>query len=266
MTLVHTREHGQRRPEGPVYTQNLNPTGSLALSALLASLPLLALLVALGVFKWRAHWAGTAALVLSVVIAMVVYHMPLGETLNAGLYGAAVSVLAVLWITFNAIWIYNLTVKTGHFAVLRRAFATISDDRRIQAIMIAFSFGALLEALAGGGSPIAICAVMLIALDFAPLKAATIALVANTAPVAYGGLGTPMTVLGQVTQMPPEQFAAMTGRQVAVLALFVPLALVGIVDGWNGVRAVWPAALACGFSFGVFQFVFSNFVNYKLCD
>ena len=249
-----------------MYTQNLNPTGSLALSALLASLPLLALLVALGVFKWRAHWAGTAALVLSVVIAMVVYHMPLGETLNAGLYGSAVSVLAVLWITFNAIWIYNLTVKTGHFAVLRRSFVAISDDRRIQAIVIAFSFGALLESLAGGGSPIAICAVMLIAIGFSPLKAATVALVANTAPVAFGGLGNPITIMGQVTELPAEQFGAMAGRQVSLLAIFVPFVLVGIVDGWKGVREVWPAALTCGLSFGIAQFLFSNFVNYKLCD
>ena len=249
-----------------MYTQNLNPTGSLALSALLASLPLLALLVALGVFKWRAHWAGPAALLLSIVIAMVVYHMPLGETLNAGVFGAALSVFAVLWITFNAIWIYNLTVKTGHFAVLRRSFAAISDDRRIQSIVIAFSFGALLESLAGGGSPIAICAVMLIAIGFSPLKAATVALVANTAPVAFGGLGNPITIMGQVTDLPAEQFGAMAGRQVSLLAIFVPFVLVGIVDGWKGVREVWPAALTCGLSFGIAQFLFSNFVNYKLCD
>jgi len=206
------------------------------------------------------------AFVIAICAALVGYHMPFGQALDAGVFGAAQGLLNILWITVTAIWIYNLTVKTGHFAVLRHAFATISDDRRIQAIMIAFSFGALLEALAGGGSPIAICAVMLIALDFAPLKAATIALVANTAPVAYGALGNPMTVLGQVTQLPPEPFGAMTGRQVSILALFVPLALVGIVDGWKGVRAVWPAALVCGFTFGVVQFAVSNFVNYKLCD
>ncbi|GAA1660291.1 L-lactate permease [Fodinicola feengrottensis] len=252
--------------EAPVYTQNLNPTGSLTLSALLASLPLLALLIALGVFKWRAHWAGTAALLISLVVAIAVYHMPIGQTLNAGVFGAALSILAVLWITFNAIWIYNLTVRTGHFAVLRRAFAAISDDRRIQAIVIAFSFGALLESLAGGGSPIAICAVMLIAIGFHPLKAATVALVANTAPVAFGGLGNPITIMGQVTELSAGSFGAMAGRQVAILAVFVPFVLVGIVDGWKGVREVWPAALTCGLSFGIAQFAFSNFVNYKLCD
>ena len=249
-----------------MFSQNFNPIGSLTGSALVAALPLLALLITLGGLKWRAHWAGAMAFVIALCAALVGYHMPFGQALDAGVFGAAQGLLNILWITVTAIWIYNLTVKTGHFAVLRRAFATISDDRRIQAIVIAFSFGALLEALAGGGSPIAICAVMLIALDFAPLKAATIALVANTAPVAYGALGNPMTVLGQVTQMPPEPFGAMTGRQVSILALFVPFALVGIVDGWKGVRAVWPAALACGFTFGVVQFAVSNFVNYKLCD
>jgi lactate permease len=249
-----------------VFSQNFNPTGSLSVSALVAALPLLALLITLGGLKWRAHWAGAMALVIAIGVAIAGYHMPAGQTLDASVFGAAQGLLNILWITVTAIWIYNLTVKTGHFAVLRRSFAAISDDRRIQAIVIAFSFGALLEALAGGGSPIAICAVMLIALEFAPLKAAAIALVANTAPVAYGGLGTPMTVLGQVTQMPPEQFGAMVGRQTAILALFVPFALVLIVDGWKGVREVWPAALACGLSFGIFQFIFSNFVNYKLCD
>ncbi|WP_028937765.1 L-lactate permease [Pseudonocardia spinosispora] len=249
-----------------MYTQNLNPTGSLALSALFAALPLVALLVALGVFRWRAHWAGALSLVIAVAIALGIYRMPLGQTLNAGVFGAALSVLAVLWITFNAIWIYNLTVRSGHFAVLRRAFTAISDDRRIQSIVIAFSFGALLESLAGGGSPIAICAVMLIAIGFSPLKAATVALVANTAPVAFGGLGNPITIMGQVTELPAAEFGAMAGRQVSLLAVFVPFVLVGIVDGRRGIREVWPAALTCGLSFGIAQFAFSNFVNYKLCD
>ncbi|HEY0578764.1 MAG TPA: L-lactate permease, partial [Pseudonocardia sp.] len=210
------------------------------------------------------------ALVVAVLVAVLPgsagFHMPLGLALDSGLFGAARGVLIVLWITFNAIWIYNLTVKSGHFAVLRRSFAAISDDRRIQAIVIAFSFGALLEALAGGGSPIAIASVMLIAIGFSPLKAVAISLVANTAPVAFGGLGNPITIMGQVTELPAEQFGAMAGRQVAILAVFVPFVLVGVVDGWKGVREVWPAALTCGLSFGIAQFAFSNFVNYKLCD
>jgi lactate permease len=249
-----------------VYVQDPNPTGSLTLSALFAALPLLALLITLGVLKWRAHWAGAAGLGIALVVAVGVYHMPIGQTIDAGIFGAALSFLAVLWITFNAIWIYQLTVHTGHFSVLRRAFVAISDDRRIQAVVIAFSFGALLESLAGGGSPIAVCSVMLIAIGFHPLKAAAIALVADTAPVAFGGLGNPITIMSQVTELPAAQFGAMAGRQVAVLAVFVPFVLVGIADGMRGLRAVWPAALVCGGSFGLAQFAFANYVNYKLTD
>ena len=249
-----------------MYQQNPDPTGSLLLSALLALIPLVTVLVLLGGFKWKAHWAGLTALVLSIGIAVVVYSMPVGTALNSAAFGAATSVLVVLWITFNAIWIYNLTVESGHFTVLRRAFSSISDDPRVQAIVIAFSFGALLEALAGGGGPVAICSVMLIALGVNPMKAAALALVADTAPVAFGGMGNPITVLGTVTGLPAEHFGAMAGRQVSILAVLVPFVLVLIVDGKRGVREVWPIALAAGLSFGVTQYLVSNFVSYKLCD
>ncbi|MET7622055.1 L-lactate permease [Streptomyces sp. NPDC005408] len=249
-----------------MYTQNLNPTGSLAWSALIAAVPLMVVLVLLGVFRWKAQWAGLAALLAGLAVAVWGYEMPLGQALDSAAFGAALSVLLILWITFNAIWIYNLTVKTGHFAVLRRSFAAISDDKRIQAIVIAFSFGALIEALAGGGSPIAICAVMLIACGFSGLKAATIALVANTAPVAFGGMGNPVTILGQVTQLPADDFGAMAGRQAPLLALIVPFVLVGIADGFRALREVWPAALTAGLSFALAQFALSNYFSYKLTD
>jgi lactate permease len=245
-----------------VYQQNFSPTGSLLLSAL----PLATVLVLLGVFKWKAHWAGLSGLAVGLVVAIAAYKMPVAQALDAGLFGAARSVLLILWITFNAIWIYNLTVKSGHFAVLRRAFASISDDRRIQAIVIAFSFGALLEALAGGGSPVAICAVMLIAIGFDPIKAAALALIADTAPVAFGGLGNPITILGTTTGLSPDDFGAMAGRQTAILAVFVPFILIGVADGRRGLRQAWPAALTAGLTFGVCQFVFSNYWSYKLCD
>ena len=249
-----------------MFRQDLNPTGSLTVSALLALLPLVALLVLLGVFRWKAHWASVVALAIALLVAVLTYSMPVGQALDAGVFGAALSVLNILWITFNAIWIYNLTVRSGHFAVLRRAFASISDDRRIQAIVIAFSFGALLEALAGGGSPVAICAVMLIAIGFDPIKAAALALIADTAPVAFGGLGNPVTILGTVTGLPPDDFGAMAGRQTAILAVFVPFVLIGVADGRKGLRQAWPAALTAGVTFGVCQFVFSNYWSYKLCD
>src|SRR5882762_2656900 len=155
-----------------VYTQVLDPTGSLTLSALLSLLPLTAVLVLLGGLRWRAHWAGLVALALALGVAILAFHMPVGVALRAGFFGVAQSVLIVLWITFNAIWIYNLTVHSGHFAVLRRFFSSVSDDARVQSIAIAFCFGALLEALAGGGGPVAICSTMLIALGVDPMKAA----------------------------------------------------------------------------------------------
>lgn len=248
-----------------MYQQNFNPTGSLWLSALFAALPLVTVLVLLGVFKWRAHWAGLSGLLVSLLVAIFVYKMDAWPALNSGLYGAALSVYLVLWITFNAIWIYNMTVKTGHFAVLRRAFGAIGNDQRVQALVIAFSFGALIEALAGGGSPVAIAAVMLIAIGFHPLKAAAIALVANTAPVAFGGMGNPITVLGTVTGLPPEPFGTMAGRQSAFVALLVPFALLLIADGRRGLKQAWPAALVAGLSFAVTQVIVSD-IAYKLTD
>jgi lactate permease len=171
-----------------------------------------------------------------------------------------------MWIVINAIWLYNLTVETGHFDVLRRSFASISDDQRIQAIIIAFSFGALIEALAGFGTPVAITSVMLIALGLQPLKAAAVALVANTAPVAFGAIATPVITLGAVTDISPDTLGAIVGRQTPVLALIVPLILVGMVDGARGIRQTWPAAVVGGLSFAVAQFVSSNYVSIELTD
>nr|WP_207630448.1 MULTISPECIES: L-lactate permease [unclassified Actinopolyspora] len=234
-------------------------------SALLALFPLLVLLSLLGVFRWKAHWAGVATFGVSLLIAVGVYGMPPLMAVDAGLYGAAQSVLIILWLTFNAIWIYNLTVHSGHFAVLRRAFSSVGEDIRIQAIVIAFSFGALLEALAGGGGPVAICSVMLIALGVRPLKAATLTLIANTAPVAFGGMGNPITVLGEVTGLPADQFGAMAGRQVSLLAIVVPFVLVFVADGRRGLRQAWPGALVGGVTFAVAQFV-SSMLAYQLAD
>ncbi len=248
-----------------MYRQNFDPTGHLWLSALLAFLPLLTLLLLLGGLKWKAHWAGAASLVVALLVAILAFDMPTGLAFDSGLFGAARGALLVLWITFNAIWIYNMTVDTGHFAVLRRAFARISDDQRVQAIVIAFCFGALIEALAGGGSPIAIASVMLIAIGFSPLKAVAIALVANTAPVAFGGLGNPITVLSPNDIGRAEHFGAMTGRQTSVIAFIVPFILLYLADGRRGLRQAWPVALTAGLTFGISQAVFSS-LNYKLCD
>src|SRR5256714_11845820 len=221
-----------------MYRQDLTPTGSLWLSGLVALVPLLTLLLLLGGLKWKAQWAAVTSLAVALAIAIGVYGMPVGQATDAGLYGAATGALIILWITFNAIWIYTMTVHSGHFAVLRRSFARVSDDQRLQAIVIAFCFGALIEALAGGGSPVAIAAVMLIAVGFSPLKAAAIALVADTAPVAFGGLAHPILSLSTVTGIKEKDLAVIVGRQAPFLALLVPFVLLLLADGRRGLRQV----------------------------
>ncbi len=249
------------------YQQVYDPiSSSLGLSSLLAVLPLLVLFVLLGGVRMKAWLASLIALAVALVIAVAVYSMPVGDALNSGIWGAAFGFFPIMWIVINAIWLYNLTVETGHFDVLRRSFASISDDQRIQAIIIAFCFGALMEALAGFGTPVAISSVMLIALGFKPIKAATVALVANTAPVAFGALAVPVTTLAGLTKLPLDDLGSMVGRQTPILAVFVPLALVFIVDGARGLRQVWPPALLCGAVFGVAQFLASNYWSVPLTD
>ncbi|MCW2553784.1 MAG: L-lactate transport [Mycobacterium sp.] len=250
-----------------MYQQVLDPIAdSLAWSAAVAALPLLLLFILLGALKMTAWVASLISLGVSLVIAIVIYGMPVGQALLAGTEGAAFGFFPILWIVINAIWVYQMTVATGHFDVLRRSFASVSDDQRIQAIIIAFSFGALLEALAGFGTPVAVTSVMLMALGFKPLKAAVLALTANTAPVAFGAMATPIITLGKVTELPTDTLGAMIGRQTPLLALFVPLVLVAIVDGWRGVRETWPVAVVCGIVFAVGQYATSNFVSVPLAD
>jgi len=229
-------------------------------------LPLLTLFVLLGVLKMAAWKAAVVALVISLLVAIVAYSMPVGQSLMAGTEGAAFGFFPILWIVINGIWVYNMTVVTGHFDVLRRSFAKVSDDKRIQALIVAFCFGALLEALAGFGTPVAITSVMLMALGFKPVRAAVVALVANTAPVAFGSLAVPITTLATVTGLSEHHLAQIVGRQTPLLALFVPMALVFIIDGWRGVRATLPATLTCGISFAIAQFVCANFISTQLTD
>jgi lactate permease len=250
-----------------MYQQVYDPVGdSLGLTAIFAVLPLITLFVLLGGLKWSAHWSAICSLAVALVIAIVVYTMPIGQAVDAAVLGAVFGLFPIMWIVWNAIWIYNMTEATGHFAVLRRSFGRISNDQRVQAVIIAFCFGALLEALAGFGTPVAITAVMLIALGFQPIKAAAVALVANTAPVAFGAIAIPIITLGEITGIPKEDLGAMVGRQTPVLALFVPLILVGMVDGMRGVRQAWPAAIVGGVVFAIAQFACSNYVSVELTD
>jgi lactate permease len=250
-----------------MYEQVYDPVGdSLGLTAIFAVLPLVTLFVLLGGLKWSAHWSAICSLAVALVVAIVVYSMLIGQAVDAAVLGAVFGLFPIMWIVWNAIWIYNMTEATGHFAVLRRSFGRISDDQRVQAVIIAFCFGALLEALAGFGTPVAITAVMLIALGFQPMKAAAVALVANTAPVAFGAIAIPIITLGEITGIPKEDLGAMVGRQTPVLALFVPLILVGMVDGMRGVRQAWPAAIVGGVVFALAQFACSNYVSVELTD
>jgi len=250
-----------------MYQQVLDPVGdSLGLTAIFAALPLLTLFILLGGLRVAAHWSALCALAVALIVALVVYSMPAGQAFDSALEGAAFVLFPIMFIVWNAIWIYNMTEVTGHFAVLRRSFGRISDDQRIQAVIIAFCFGALLEALAGFGTPVAITAVMLIALGFQPIKAAAVALVANTAPVAFGAIAIPIITLGEITGLPKEDLGAMVGRQTPVLALIVPLILVGMVDGMRGVRQAWPAAVFGGVVFALAQFACSNYISVELTD
>jgi lactate permease len=251
--------------------------GSLFLSALCAVIPLAVLFVLLGGLKVRAWVSGLISLVAALVVAVLLFGMPLGQGLSAAVDGGVFGFFPILWIVINAVWIYNLTVTSGHFEVLRRSFEKVSPDQRIQAIIIAFCFGALLEALAGFGTPVAISVVMLMSLGFKPVKAATVALVANTAPVAFGALAIPIVTLAPiaaaVTNDPRLSDAnalgtlgSMVGRQTPILALFVPLVLVLIVDGMRGVRQAWLPAMLSGAVFALAPFVTANFISVQLTD
>jgi len=250
-----------------MYKQVLDPVGgSLGWSSLFAVLPLVTLFVLLGVVRMKAQWAALIALIVSMIVALAVYSMPLGQTLNSAAEGAVFGFYPILWIVINAIWVYNMTRESGHFTILRESFSAVSADQRVQAVIIAFSFGALMEALAGFGTPVAICSVMLIALGFKPVKAASVALVANTAPVAFGAIAVPITTLSSVTGLSTQDLGSMVGRQTPFLAVIVPFILIGMVDGRRGLRQAWPAALVGGVVFAVLQFVTSNYISVQLTD
>ncbi|MCR2826449.1 L-lactate permease [Microbacterium sp. zg.Y909] len=250
-----------------MFQQILDPVfGSLALSALVAVIPLATLFVLLGVFRVKAWKAALVGLVLSIVLAVLVWRMPPLQTLSATAEGALYGIVPILWILVNALWVYRLTVVTGWFEVLGDRIRAISDDQRILAILIAFCFGALLESLAGFGAPVAISIAMLIAAGMKPLKAAIVSLLANTAPVAFGAMAAPIIALSGVTGIDIHLLSQMAGRQTPFLALFVPLILVFIVDGKRGLRQTWPVALVAGIAFAVAQFVTANFIAVEITD
>ena len=250
-----------------MYHQDLNPVSdSLGLSSIFAALPLITLFVLLGGVRMKAQWAALISLGVAMLVALAVYAMPIDQTALSASEGATFGLFPIMWIVVAAIWVYNMTVETGHFAVLRRSFGAISDDQRVQAVIVAFCFGALMEALAGFGTPVAITAVMLIALGFRPIKAASVALVANTAPVAFGAIAIPITTLSETSGLDKQDLGSMVGRQTPFLALIVPLILIAMVDGRRGIRQTWPVAVIGGLAFAIGQFACSNYISVELTD
>src|SRR5262245_275792 len=232
-------------------------------STLLAALPVLVLFYLLVVRRWLAPKAGAMAAATALLLAVFVYGMPTGMAGMALLYGVGFGLLPVGWTIFNAMLLYNITVRTGQFDVSRRSIAGLSGDARIQAILIGFAFGAFLEGAAGGGTPVAICGAIMVGLGFDPFLAAVLCLIANTSPVAYGGLGTPIIVLGGVTNLPADALSIMAGHQLPLLSLVVPLYMVKCMCTWRQTLAVWPALLVAGGSFSLFQLTFATIHAYK---
>ena len=240
--------------------------GSLLLSALIALLPLVTFFVMLGVLRTPAWVAALSSLGVALIVGVTAFGMPTGLALLSATEGGVNGLFPIMWIVVTAVWLYQLTVVSSRFEDLHTAFGLISNDPRVQAVIIAFSFGALLEALAGFGAPVAITAVMLMAMGFSAIRAAAVCLLANTAPVAFGAVGIPVITAGNLTGIDYHDIGAMVGRQTPFLAIIVPLLLVMIVDGKRGLRQTWPVALVIGVAFGLAQFLSSNYFSVELTD
>lgn len=248
------------------WTQVSDPFGNIGLSALVASIPILFLFWALAWKKMKGHLAAIGAVILGTGVAVVAYGMPAKLAILALLDGSLFGIFPVCWIVVTALFIYNLSVKTGQFEVIKNSLASITNDRRMQALLIAFSFGAFLEGAAGFGTPVAITAAMLAGLGFNPLYAACICLIANTAPVAFGAIGIPIIVAGQVSGIPDMAISQMVGRTLPFLSVLIPLYLSVIIAGWKRGFEVWPACLVCGASFAIVQFWAANYLGPYLPD
>ena len=248
------------------WVQLYDPLGNAWLSTIAAALPIFFLLAALAILEWKAQWAALAGLVSALLVSIVVYGMPAQTALATAVYGAAYGLFPIGWIILNAVFLYSLTVESGQFEIVKRSVAGLSADRRVQALLIAFSFGAFIEGAAGFGTPVAITAALLMGLGFTPLYAAGLSLIANTAPVAYGAIGTPILTLAVVTGIDAQLLSAMAGRQLPIVSVIVPAWLVVTMSGWRGLRGAWPAVAVCGGSFAIVQFWWSNYVGPELVD
>jgi L-lactate transport len=245
-------------PLAVAYVQDLNPLDNRFLSTLVAALPVLTLFYLLVARRWLASAAGAVGAVVAILLAWLVYGMPLQMASWSFVHGAVFGLLPIGWTVFAAMLLYNLTVETGQFTIIRRSIAGLSRDARVQAILIGFCFGAFLEGAAGAGSPVAICGAMLVGLGMPPIRAAVICLLANTSPVCYGGLGVPIITLSGVTDLPVDRISVMCGHQLPFLSCLIPLYMVKVMCPWRQTIAVWPALLVGGGSFAVFQYTFAT--------
>jgi lactate permease len=249
-----------------MWNQIYNPLGNAALSTVAAAVPVVTLLVLIASGKVKAHVAAIIAVILTNLIAIFIFTMPAGMSIRASLLGIVSGFFPIGWIVLNVIFLYRITVITGKFDLLKRAVGGVTEDRRLQLLLIAFSFGAFFEGASGFGTPVAITGSVLIGLGFSPLAASGLSLIANTAPVAYGALGTPIQGLASVTGLDPYILGAMVGRQLPVFSLIVPFWVVWAFAGWKGMKDIWPAILVTGVSFAIPQFVISNFINPWIVD
>ena len=248
------------------WQQVYDPLGNMVLSTLLAALPVAVMLVGLGFLHMKAHVAAGSGLAAALVVAVVIYGMPVGMAGRAAFFGGLTGLLPIGWIVLNIIFLHQLTEQNGSFAVLQDSIAGITEDRRLQLLLIAFSFGAFFEGAAGFGTPVAVTAAILIGLGFSPLAASGLSLIANTAPVAYGALGTPVITLASVHGYDVMKLSAMIGRQLPFFSLLVPFWLIWAFAGRKAMWEIWPAIFVTGVSFAITQFLVSNFIGPELVD
>ena len=249
-----------------MWNQVYNPLGNATLSTIVAVLPVATLLLLIASNKVKAHIAAIIALAVANLVAIFIFTMPVGFSLRATALGAVIGFFPIGWIVLNVIFLYRLTVEKGAFQTLQSTIGGVTSDRRLQLLLIAFSFGAFFEGASGFGTPVAVTGAILIGLGFSPLAASGLSLIANTAPVAYGALGTPIAGLSSVTGIDPYLLGAMVGRQLPFFSLIVPFWLIWAFAGWKGMKEIWPAILVTGVSFAVPQFLVSNFINPWIVD
>jgi lactate permease len=249
-----------------MWQQVYDPFGSSVLSTVAAAIPVVTLLVLIATGAVKTHLAAVIALLVAIIIAVFLFTMPSGLAIRASILGAVIGFFPIGWIVLNVIFMYRLTVATGAFGTLQQAIGAVTPDRRLQVLLISFAFGAFFEGASGFGTPVAVTAAILIGLGFSPLAASGLSLIANTAPVAYGALGTPIVGLASVTGLDPYLLGAMIGRQLPFFSLIVPAWVICAFTGWRGMVQIWPAILVCGVSFAIPQFLISNFINPWIVD